>query len=689
MNNNIIYIKNMRFLFSIFLVTMISIFNIACAGSLTPIASPAALGYTAADLFNRLSANTTAVAGDHSFTPTTTPQSTFQTLSDIYTAIPTIYPTDFLASSTYLGITGTIAVKTGDNAITTSATSTNKLLLTVPGGFYDGTVTVSTTSTAFTAANIKIGAYLFGIVGSLLEALGDASAGDVLSGKTFSNSTASNITGTIPVKTGDDTASSTATSTQKILLAPAPGYYDGVATVSTTSVGFDPTNIKNGTYLLGMTGTYSGYPGSGWTANAGTVGVDPGTTPLNQTTCDAQTTANWAWFADMNNDGDTTDAEDGVCVQTKANQSALPNVTWNGAILIGAARASTTASGGTYNTITTATTLTANIYASTTVRFASATNSCFGIGRSNTTGSITIYGQWLKDDYSDCPAVPANGDTFQIYQDGKYDNSWIGDYTCAGNFPGGTVVAGSNPSSDDTGALASADCFDGKRDLLPNETDRAVMGGTITAIVNDAVTGTSTITDSNLTGSFDDNAYVGQKLLITAGTGAGSWGIIERNTSISSSTNVTAWSATTPEVGSSYQIIYIIPRGYLYGSFDAKQNNGPLTTEALKSWKGTRLPTSMDWFGYCGKSSATTAAGNGAYVVNSADPYSLSKTYGNYGGQLGRTNQLLNLANSGNYEWLSEPSNIYNARVAGIYACSYINHYSVNNSYRFRAVFRP
>ncbi len=460
-------------------------------------------------------------------------------------------------------------------------------------------------------------------------------------------------------------------------------YTEG-ATIRTTLVS------RTGTTLIAKNA--SGFPGTGWMPNTGTIGVAAGTTRLTKAACDAQGTANWAWFADMNNDGDTSDGEDGACVQTKATQSALPNASWNGAVLFGTTLASTTANGGSGTTITTATTLTANIYASSTVRFSSATNACWGIVRSNTASTITVYGQWLDASYNTCTVAPGNGDTFRVYKDGQYDNSFIGDYTCTGNFPSGTVVAGTNPATTDTGALAVTDCLDGKRDLLSNETDRAIISGTITAIVQNGDNSTSTVTNGNLTGSFDDNVYIGQKLLITSGTGVGSWGIIESNTSISSSTNV-IWNGTPtlPTVGSGYKIIYIIPRGYKNGIDDIKQNNGPLTPDILKTWKGTRLPTNMDWFDYCGKTSATGPAvnGNGAYATNSTDPYSASKTFGNYGGQIGRTNQILNLANSGSFEWLSEQAVNNFVQVGGNNACSYITYGFVLSSIRIRAIFRP
>ena len=160
------------------LLPLLVVFTLAQAGSLSPLSSPAATSYTLSDIYARLSTNASATAGSHSFGATTTPQSTFPTLTQIYSAIPTIYATDLLATSTYLGVTGTIAVKSGDADASVSATSTNKLLLTPATGYYNGsTATVSTTTTAFTPSSIKLGTYLFGIVGTLF---GDTDASKVL-----------------------------------------------------------------------------------------------------------------------------------------------------------------------------------------------------------------------------------------------------------------------------------------------------------------------------------------------------------------------------------------------------------------------------------------------------------------------------------------------------------------------------
>ena len=139
--------------------------SISYAGSLTPPGSPSATMNTLDDIYTKLTTNTNA--GTHSLSTTTTPTGTFHTLTQIYGAIPTIDATKILTGTSYLGIPGSIAVKTGEVTASTSATSTNKLLLTVPIGYYDGTVTLSTTSTNFTATNIKSGTTVFGLTGSL------------------------------------------------------------------------------------------------------------------------------------------------------------------------------------------------------------------------------------------------------------------------------------------------------------------------------------------------------------------------------------------------------------------------------------------------------------------------------------------------------------------------------------------
>jgi hypothetical protein len=145
-------------------------------------------------------------------------------------------------------------------------------------------------------------------------------------------------------------------------------------------------------------------------------------------------------------------------------------------------------------------------------------------------------------------------------------------------------------------------------------------------------------------------------------------------------------------VGGTYKIIYIIPFAYSAGT-DTKKYNGPLNPEVLKNWKGTRLPTKEDFFGYCGAKSGDSNAtvGNDYYYSSGA---SADRSLGNYGTNLGRGRNVGNsnyiyLSNH-SLEWLSEQYNGNYALLAGVYACSYV--YSSNGvyiGYRFRAVFRP
>ncbi|MBM2818150.1 MAG: Hemagglutinin family protein [Parcubacteria group bacterium] len=612
------------------LLPLLVVFTLAQAGSLSPLSSPAATSYTLSDIYARLSTNASATAGSHSFGATTTPQSTFPTLTQIYSAIPTIYATDLLATSTYLGVTGTIAVKSGDADASVSATSTNKLLLTPATGYYNGsTATVSTTTTAFTPSSIKLGTYLFGIVGTLF---GDTDASKVLT------------------------------------TASAAGTYNA-ANLSTATV-------KKGTsFGVSSTGVYSGYPGTAWSGTA-----------ITQATCDAQNPT-WYWFEDGNGDGDTTDPEDGVCVRA----SAVTSSSWNGSEQIASFTPITAqaATAGAANSITKASAgWTANAYANAVVDITSGTASgCWGVVKSNTTDTITVYGSWLSSAYASSCGTPDATSVFSVEDDGFaiYDNSWIGDWSCTGSFPSGAPSWGSFPTSAQVGAgviaLATTDCYDGTRDLLPTEASRAVKTGTATAADS------TTITDTAL--SLNTNAWVGQKALITGGTGSGGYGRIESNTA--TVITVDSWTGGTPDVGSTFAIVYLVPHASYNPTTDIdgdddtqlNGNNGPLTPEVLNNWKGARLPTSSDFFGFCGYKDG------GSNYESTTGTYTADKTYGNYGGQVGRTDEFLDLANSGSWEWLSEQHNQSYARVAGNSACSYFVNSNVNNGNRFRAVFRP
>ena len=299
-----------------FAVILLAGASVANAGTLTPPGAPADTMYTLTNLYN-LAAGTTATLGSGTIPATPgTVAATFYDLTQIYNAIAgqiaalasgkiasgvsafgytgTLFgdtnAAKVLANATY---PGTIPVKTGSNAVTGGTVSTDSLLLTPPLGYYDGTATVSTTSPAFIAGNIKSGTNLFGIIGSLaaytygdnaaanvlttataagtynaanlspstvlsgtlfgvgqtgtvIKSLGNAVAANVLSGTTFSNATGANISGTMPTNTlssANDTV--------------AAGYYAATA-LHTVDPNLAAGNIKTGTSIFGIAGSFTG-----------------------------------------------------------------------------------------------------------------------------------------------------------------------------------------------------------------------------------------------------------------------------------------------------------------------------------------------------------------------------------------------------------------------------------------------
>ena len=593
-------------------ISVLIIYGIARAGTITPPSgTPTAYFYTLSEIYTRLVTNATSTEAGHSFAFNDSLIGAGRTLSEIYNAIPTIL-----------------------------------------------------------ANTVKLGTSYLGVVGALAPSGGTATTTDVLSGKTFFGDSQTDWILQTGAMANNGIFSLTAGAANQSV---ATGYYSGGTLAGDADLATG--NIKKSINIFGVTGAYSGYPGTGWSGAA-----------ITQATCDAQNPT-WYWFEDGNGDGDTTDPEDGVCVRA----STVTSSSWNGAEQIGttpivAQTATATSSSNTI--IKTGAGWTTNAYADMVVDItAGAAINCWGIVKSNTTDTITVYGSWLSSAYASNCGTPNATSVFSVKDDGfaLYDNSWIGDWTCTGSFPSGAPSWGSFPTSAQVGAgaiaLATTDCYDGTRDLLPTEASRAVKTGTATAA--DA----TTITDSSL--SLNTNAWVGQKVLITGGTGSGGYGRIESNTA----TVITAdsWTGGTPGVGSTFAIIYLIPHASYNPTTDVdgnddtqlNGNNGPLTSEVLNNWKGTKLPTASDFFGFCGYKDG------GSNYESTTGTYTADKTYGNYGGQVGRTDEFLDLANNGNWEWLSEQNNQYNARVAGTFACSnFVNNY-VYSDYRFRAVFRP
>lgn len=650
------------------LISVLIIFGVVHAGTITPPSgTPVANFYSLSEIYNFITANTSATEGSPALDWSSALEGTGRTLTEIYNALASLISADKVKlGTTYLNVAGTL-VPSGGTATTSDVLSgktyfgdsqTDWTLQTgtmanngafsltasssdqsVTAGYYSGGTLVGDAD--LVEGNIKNGVNIFGVIGNLIA------------GYLYGSSDASQVLTSAGAGAGTYNADNLSTAT-----------------------------VKKGTaFGISSTGVYSGYPGTAWSGTA-----------ITQAACDAQNPT-WYWFADGNGDGDTTDAEDGVCVRA----TPVTSLSWNGSEQIAASFTPITAqaaTGGSANTIVKDSAgWTANAYANAVVKITSGTAAnCWSIVKSNTTDTITVYGSWLSSAYaSDC-GTPDATSVFAVEDDGfaLYDNSWIGDWTCTGSFPSGAPSWVSFPTSAQVGAgaiaLATTDCYDGTRDLLPTEASRAVKTGTATA------TSTTSITDSSL--SLDTNAWVGQKVLITGGTGSGGYGRIESNTNAGVIT-VDGWTGGDPDVGSTFAIIYLIPHATYNPNTDVdgndddqlNGNNGPLTQEVLNNWKGTKLPTASDFFGFCGYNS-TDGSGDGSYE-NTTGTYTADKTYGNYGGQVGRTDEFLDLGNSGNWEWLSEQHGGSGARVAGYYACSVFHYLYVYSGLSFRAVFRP
>lgn len=137
-------------------------------------------------------------------------------------------------------VVGTLATR---SAGTITPGTTNQ---TLPAGIYDSIITILG-DPDLVAANIRSGKDLFGVIGTVIEAVGNASASDVLTGKTFSKDGQAGVSGTMPNRGAPTWTPST--SNQSL---PA-GYYSG------GTIAGDPdlvaSNIKSGINIFGIVGS--------------------------------------------------------------------------------------------------------------------------------------------------------------------------------------------------------------------------------------------------------------------------------------------------------------------------------------------------------------------------------------------------------------------------------------------------
>jgi hypothetical protein len=169
------------------------------------------------------------------------------------------------SNATTVGLTGTMV----DRAAAGFTPGTTAQ--TITAGYYNGSGTVSGDA-ALVATNIKTGATIFSVAGSVIGATGTAVVGNVLAGSTFSNAAAAGLVGTM--------ADRAATSFTPGLAAQtiAAGYYNGSGTVSGDAA-LVATNIKTGATIFGVAGSVIGATGDAVAAN-----VLAGSTFSNATT---------------------------------------------------------------------------------------------------------------------------------------------------------------------------------------------------------------------------------------------------------------------------------------------------------------------------------------------------------------------------------------------------------------------
>jgi len=261
---------------SVILMAVLFCFSIVKAGSLNPSSTPAATMYTLQDIYTRLTTNSTA--GTHNLGPSASPASTMYTLTQIYDAVPTIDATKVKLGTAYLGVDGTL-VPSGGTATTANVlfgqtffgdSQTNWTLQTgTMTNVGAQTITPTTTNTTITAGyhngsgycagdadlvtgNIRSGVNIFGIDGNsnvVNTATGTAEAGDILSGK-IAWVDGSEITGNVTA------GSNVAGNNGSLSMTIPDALYSSSKTCTASDTNLSAGNIKSGTAIFGVTGTF-------------------------------------------------------------------------------------------------------------------------------------------------------------------------------------------------------------------------------------------------------------------------------------------------------------------------------------------------------------------------------------------------------------------------------------------------
>lgn len=205
--------------------------------------------YTLKDIYDYLSGGTEPSLPGSFQEPTAGPGSTMKSTKEIYDDIKAKFdqcnatPDQVMDTVKFFS---TDAGNWGPKSGSLTTRSVSDTTVSQPAGYYDA-FDLSAVDTDLAQGNIKSGANVFGVDGSVVEATGNAAAADVLSGKTFSSTGQAGVSGTMPNR---GSVTYTPTTTDQ---AVAAGYHNGSGKVE-GHADLVSGNIKSGVNIFGVAG---------------------------------------------------------------------------------------------------------------------------------------------------------------------------------------------------------------------------------------------------------------------------------------------------------------------------------------------------------------------------------------------------------------------------------------------------
>ncbi|MDM8525375.1 hypothetical protein QUF80_18570 [Desulfococcaceae bacterium HSG8] len=183
------------------------IFTVFCfAGSLDSPGQPASGSgmYSLDEIYNRLDTGASGTGNTRPFEePASGPANdTGRTLNDVMDKTPAAdntdgsVPADVKSGKKYWGLR-TDGSGWGQQTGTMQTRTLSPGSTAMEAGYYDAS-TLDAADSDLVSGNIKKGVTIFGVTGTFVESVGNATADDVLNGRTFSNADAAGLVGTRP-----------------------------------------------------------------------------------------------------------------------------------------------------------------------------------------------------------------------------------------------------------------------------------------------------------------------------------------------------------------------------------------------------------------------------------------------------------------------------------------------------------